>query len=41
MDKIDKAADKKFDKGFMELSAQQKHQLLVEIDNEQKKGQPG
>lgn len=37
MDKIDKAADKKFDKGFMELSAQQKHQLLVEIDNEQKK----
>ena len=36
MDKINNAADKKFDKEFMELTPQQRHQLLVEIDNEQK-----
>ena len=36
MDKINKAADKKFDKEFMQLSADERHKLLVEIDNEQK-----
>ena len=36
MDKINAAADKKFDKSFMELSAEQRHELLVALDNEQK-----
>jgi len=36
MEKINDAAEKKFDKNFMELSAEQRHQLLVGIDNEQK-----
>ena len=36
MDKINAAADKKFDKSFMELSADQRHELLVALDNEQK-----
>jgi hypothetical protein len=36
MDKINNAADKKFDKSFMELKPDERHKLLVEIDNEQK-----
>ena len=36
MDKINDAAEKKFDKGFMQLNQQQRHELLVQIDNEQK-----
>lgn len=36
MDKINDASDKKFDKKFMQLTPEQRHQLLVEIDNEQK-----
>jgi hypothetical protein len=36
MNKIDDAAEKKFDKSFMNLTPQQRHELLVEIDNEQK-----
>ena len=36
MDKINKAADKKFDKSFMQLTPDERHKLLVEIDNEQK-----
>jgi len=36
MDKINSSADKKFDKEFMALTPEQRHQLLVEIDNEQK-----
>lgn len=36
MNKINDESDKKFNKSFMELSAEQRHQLLVQIDNEQK-----
>jgi len=36
MDKINDAAEKKFDKAFLQLSPEQRHQLLVEVDNEQK-----
>ncbi|RYF96712.1 MAG: gluconate 2-dehydrogenase subunit 3 family protein [Chitinophagaceae bacterium] len=36
MDKISSEARKKFDKSFMELSADERHQLLVVLDNEQK-----
>lgn len=36
MEKINDASQKKFDKDFMEITPQQRHQLLVEIDNEQK-----
>lgn len=36
MEKINDAAEKKFDKGFMQLAPQQRHELLVQIDNEQK-----
>jgi hypothetical protein len=36
MEKINNATEKKFDKSFMEISAQQRHELLVDIDKEQK-----
>lgn len=36
MGKVNDESKKKFDKTFMELSADQRHQLLVAIDNEQK-----
>lgn len=36
MNKINDASEKKFDKAFMEITPQQRHQLLVAIDNEQK-----
>ena len=36
MDKINDASDKKFDKSFMAITPQQRHELLVAIDNEQK-----
>jgi hypothetical protein len=36
LNKIDKASDKKFNKSFMEANAQQRHDLLVELDKEQK-----
>lgn len=36
MEKINDAADKKFDKSFMNLAPAQRHELLVAIDNEQK-----
>jgi hypothetical protein len=36
MDKINKAAEKEFDKNFMQITPEQRHKLLVEIDNEQK-----
>lgn len=36
MDKINEASDKKFDKAFMQLTPQQRHELLVQIDSEQK-----
>ncbi|MBL7697254.1 MAG: gluconate 2-dehydrogenase subunit 3 family protein [Chitinophagaceae bacterium] len=36
MNKINNEADKKFDKSFVQLSEDQRHQLLVAIDNEQK-----
>ena len=39
LNKINDAADKKFSNGFMKLSAQQKHDLLVELDKEQKEYQ--
>lgn len=34
MDKLNDASNKKFDKIFMEITPEQKHQLLVEIDKE-------
>jgi hypothetical protein len=37
MNKVNDASEKKFDKSFIELSADQRHQLLVAIDDEQKK----
>ena len=39
MGKINENADKKFKKEFMKLSAQEKHDLLVELDKEQKEYQ--
>jgi hypothetical protein len=36
MDKINDESNKKFDKVFMQLSPEQRHTLLVQIDNEQK-----
>jgi hypothetical protein len=36
MTKLDDASRKKFDNGFMKLNAQQKHDLLVELDKAQK-----
>lgn len=36
MEKINEASNKKFDKAFMQLTPQQRHELLVGIDNEQK-----
>lgn len=36
MDKINNASEKKYDKAFMAITPQQRHELLVGIDNEQK-----
>lgn len=36
MDKINDASKKKFDKVFMQIAPEQRHELLVQIDNEQK-----
>jgi hypothetical protein len=36
MDKINKASEKEFDKNFMQITPEQRHKLLVELDNEQK-----
>ena len=36
MDKINNASEKKYDKSFMAITPQQRHELLVGIDNEQK-----
>jgi hypothetical protein len=36
MDKLDNASQKKYDKAFMSITPQQRHELLVGIDNEQK-----
>lgn len=36
MEKINDASSKKFEKEFMLLTPQQRHELLVQIDNEQK-----
>jgi hypothetical protein len=36
MDKINDASNKKYDKTFMAMTPQQRHELLVGIDNEQK-----
>ena len=36
MDKLNEASKKKFDAAFMKLSAQQRHDLLVELDKETK-----
>lgn len=36
LEKLNGASKKKFDKGFMEISPQQRHALLVEVDNEAK-----
>ena len=36
MDKLNDAADKQFNNGFMKLAPQQKHDLLVKLDKEQK-----
>jgi hypothetical protein len=36
MDKINNASEKKYDKAFMSITPQQRHELLVGIDNEQK-----
>lgn len=36
MDKINDESKKKFDKAFMELTTEERHQLLVAIDNDQK-----
>ena len=48
MDKLNAFANKKFDNDFMKLNQQQKHELLVELDKEQKEfmknkkeGEPG
>lgn len=39
MDKLNDAADEKFGNNFMKLSAQQRHELLVQIDREAKEYQ--
>ena len=39
MNKLNDAADKKFSAEFMKLNAQQKHDLLVDLDKEQKEYQ--
>jgi hypothetical protein len=36
MEKLNDASNKKFDKSFMQATPQQRHELLVQIDNEQK-----
>lgn len=36
MEKLNEATKKKFDRSFLELSAQQRHQFLVELDKEAK-----
>ena len=36
MNKLQDASKKKFDKNFMEATPQQRHDLLVELDKEQK-----
>jgi hypothetical protein len=36
MNKLDKASKKKYDKSFMQSDAAQRHDLLVELDKEQK-----
>lgn len=36
MNKINDASEKKFDKAFMQITPQQRHELLVQIDNDQK-----
>jgi hypothetical protein len=36
LEKVQKASDKKFNKSFMEADASQRHDLLVELDKEQK-----
>lgn len=36
MEKLNTASTKKFDKDFMALTPEQRHELLVQIDNEQK-----
>src|SRR3954471_8959181 len=36
MDKINNASNKKYDKAFMQITPEQRHALLVDIDNEQK-----
>jgi predicted house-cleaning noncanonical NTP pyrophosphatase (MazG superfamily) len=39
MDKINDLSDKSFKKSFMEITPQQRHELLVKLDNEQKEFQ--
>lgn len=39
MDKLNDAADKKFNNNFMKLTPQQRHELLVQLDAEQKEYQ--
>ena len=36
MDKINEESNKKFDKAFMQITPEQRHELLVQIDNDQK-----
>ena len=36
MEKLNKASDKKFNKGFMTADAKQRHDVLVELDKEQR-----
>lgn len=37
LEKVDNASDKRFNKPFMEIDQQQRHDLLSEIDSDQKK----
>jgi hypothetical protein len=39
MDRINEESNKKFDKSYMQITPQQRHELLVQIDNEQKEHQ--
>lgn len=39
MEKLNKASEQKFDKDFMKLSPQQRQELLVQLDGEQKEHQ--
>ena len=41
LDKLNEASKKKFDKSFMDITPQQRHDLLVEIDKEAKEYQKG